>query len=95
MKKKYVLKNKRRFFTFVFLVLMGMTAVINGATRTYGYREPSYETIIVRQGDTLWGIAENYNKRGDIRKYIYDVMVLNNLEDCQIIEGMELKIIVE
>ncbi|ABN52007.1 MAG TPA: LysM peptidoglycan-binding domain-containing protein [Hungateiclostridium thermocellum] len=95
MKKKYVLKNKRRFFVFVLFVLMGLTAVISRATSIYGYREPSYEAITVKRGDTLWSIAENYNKRGDIRKYIYDIMILNNLEDCEIIEGMELKVIVE
>lgn len=74
---------------------MGLTAVISRATSIYGYREPSYEAITVKRGDTLWSIAENYNKRGDIRKYIYDIMILNNLEDCEIIEGMELKVIVE
>jgi hypothetical protein len=95
MKKKYILKNKKRFFIFVLFLLIGLTAIVNGATNIYGYRNPSYETIVVRRGDTLWSIAEFYNKRGDIRKYIYDVMVLNNLQDCQIIEGMELKIIVE
>jgi len=38
MKKKYVLKNKRRFFVFVLFVLMGLTAVISRATSIYGYR---------------------------------------------------------
>ncbi|HHV28681.1 LysM peptidoglycan-binding domain-containing protein [Acetivibrio mesophilus] len=95
MKRKYILKNKKRFFTFILFMLMGLTAVISGATSTYGFREPSYKTITVRRGDTLWNIAEDYNKYGDIRKYIYDIMVLNDLEDCQIIEGMELRVIVE
>jgi len=43
---------------------MGLTAVISRATSIYGYREPSYEAITVKRGDTLWSIAENYNKRG-------------------------------
>ncbi|HOQ36711.1 MAG TPA: LysM peptidoglycan-binding domain-containing protein [Acetivibrio sp.] len=94
MKKRYVLKNKKRFFTFIAVVLIGFCTIIN-ATRSYGYKEPEYKTILVRRGDTLWGIAERYNKRGDIRKYIYDVMVLNNLENCDIFEGMELKVIIE
>jgi len=50
MKKKYVLKNKRRFFVFVLFVLMGLTAVISRATSIYGYREPSYEAITVKRG---------------------------------------------
>ncbi|HPD00506.1 MAG TPA: LysM peptidoglycan-binding domain-containing protein [Acetivibrio sp.] len=94
MKKRYVLKNKKRFFAFIVLMLVCVCTVIN-STRTYGYKEPEYKTIFVRRGDTLWGIAQRYNKRGDIRKYIYDVMKLNNLESCDIIEGMELKVIIE
>lgn len=94
MRKRYVLRNKRGFFVFVLFILMSLTAVIS-ATSTYGYQEPSYKIITVRRGDTLWNIAEDYNKRGDIRKYIYDIMDLNNLEGCQIIEGMELKVVIE
>ena len=94
MKRRYVLKNKRRFFVFIVFTLICLCTVIN-ATRTYGYKEPEYKIIFVRRGDTLWGIAERYNKRGDIRRYIYDVMNLNNLENCEIFEGMELKVIIE
>lgn len=63
-------------------------------SKAYGYREPTYRTIVIRNGDTLWNIAEKYNIKGDIRHYIYNIKKLNNLSDSEVIEGMELKVIV-
>ena len=38
------------------------------------------QTVIVKSGDTLWDIAEQYKPDNiDIREYIYDVKTLNNI----------------
>jgi len=89
MKRRYVLKNKRRFFTVLFTSLL-LIFIFSFSVK--GQPEQSYETIKIAKGDTLWEIACRYNKGGDIRKYIYELKKLNNLSDSQIFEGDEIKI---
>jgi len=91
MKRRYVLKNKPRFFSVITIALILITTPLF-VVSTYGQGEQNYEVVRIAKGDTLWGIAEKYNTKGDIRKYIYDLKILNNLESSQIIEGSELKI---
>ncbi len=91
MKKKYVLKNKKRFSIFLVVVALLVNALLITNT-VYGYKNINHKTITVRYGDTLWEIAGRYNNRGDIRNFIYDIKELNKLDSSDIIEGMELKI---
>lgn len=86
MKKKYILKNKKRFFSFLF-VLSLLTFFIIYTNVVSGYKEPSYQSIIVNQGDTLWSIAEKYGNNSNIRKYIYELKKINNLESGIILEN--------
>lgn len=92
MKKRYVLKNRKRFTGFLVCFLAVMFTLVY-ATSVHGYREPSYKVIRVQKGDTLWSIAQKFNKRGDIRKYIYDIKKLNNLSSSEIFEGDELMVV--
>ncbi|MDQ2087012.1 LysM peptidoglycan-binding domain-containing protein [Herbivorax sp. ANBcel31] len=94
MKKKYFLKNKKRFVCFIAFVLVSIFTIIS-MTNTYGYKNDSYEIIKVNSGDTLWEIAIQYNERGDIREYIHRLMEINNLDNSEIREGTELKVIIE
>lgn len=94
MKKRYVLKNKMRFCLFIALVFASLFIMFS-VNRVYGYKEPTYKTITVKGGDTLWSIASKYNNKRDIREYIYKLIKLNNLENSEIVEGSELKVIVE
>ena len=91
MKKKYVLKNKKRFFSIIFtLSIIIFTTLF--ATNVYGYKTPTYKEITVRSGDSLWAIALKYSNSSDIRKYIYEIKKVNNLETSDIYEGTQLKI---
>lgn len=91
MKKKYVLKNKSRFITIVIIfVLLFFTTIY--ASSVYGYKEINYRFVTVRNGDTLWDIANDYRKNCDIRKYIYKIREINNLKDSIIYEGDILKL---
>lgn len=39
------------------------------------------ETVVVKNGDTLWGIAEEYKPNGIyILEYIEDIKALNNID---------------
>lgn len=89
MKKKYVLKNKVRFYTVVFTTLFVIFTFVF-TTSVHGFKEKTYETITVRRGDTLWDIAVRYNKSRDVRKYIYEIKKLNSLSDSIIYEGDKL-----
>ncbi len=91
MNKRYVLKNRRRFFTIVLVVTL-LTACVFAGTAAYGYDEPSSTTVTVKAGDTLWNIAKECYSSGDVRKHIYDIQLANNLTSCNIHPGDELLI---
>ena len=91
MKIKYTLKNKKRFFSIIFtLILVLFTTLF--ATKVYGYKELSYKQITVRNGDSLWAIALKYSNENDLRKYIYKIKKFNHLESSDIFVGTQLKI---
>ncbi|PYG87540.1 LysM domain-containing protein [Ruminiclostridium sufflavum DSM 19573] len=79
MKKKYILRNKRRFFGFLFF-LSFVSFIMIYANAVSGYKESNYRSIAVNTGDTLWSIAEKYGKDYDIREYIHSLKKINNLE---------------
>ncbi|HHW00778.1 MAG TPA: LysM peptidoglycan-binding domain-containing protein [Clostridiaceae bacterium] len=86
MKKRYYLKNKKRFATSILLAILVVFAFLC-VTSVYGYKETSYDNVYVKKGDTLWDIAEKYKQRGDIREYIKEIKKINNLESDIIFEG--------
>lgn len=91
MRKRYVLKNKRRFCTAI-IALSVVLSTLFFATSSYGSAEKQYETITVQSGDTLWEIADRYNKGGDIRRIIYEIKEANNLTGSMIYAGDILRI---
>jgi LysM repeat protein len=94
MRKRYVLKNRKRFCFFLAFVFTTVLTVFS-VSSAYGSKGQTYRTIVVRSGDTLWSIAERYNKDGDIRRYIHEIKKLNNLKSSMIIQGTDLKVIVD
>jgi hypothetical protein len=91
MKRRYVLKNKTRFFTVIFSLSLILTVVLF-ASSAYSFEGERFDTVKVQKGDTLWNIAGDYCKNGDIRRFIYEIKKINNLSDSQIYEGDDLKI---
>ncbi len=51
-----------------------------------------YNIVIVREGDTLWKIAEANNTNGDLRELIYDIKEINKLDSPVIQPGQQLLI---
>ena len=50
-------------------------------------------TIIVQEGDTLWGIAKNaVGEKVDVRQSIREIITENNLDGANIHPGMTLKV---
>lgn len=49
------------------------------------------KTITVCKGDTLWEIAQkNYDGKGDIRKYVYQIREANGLPSSRLTVGQTL-----
>lgn len=91
MKRKYVLKNKRRFAVIV--MLFSLITIFTGLMVNAGavsQTQNANNIIYVVQGDTLWEIALDYAQNSDPRLYIYEIKKLNRLEGDKIIAGQEL-----
>ncbi|MDF2987072.1 MAG: Peptidoglycan-binding LysM [Eubacterium sp.] len=93
--KRYVLKNKVKFFSFIFLTSLIIFMMVYTVSVS-GHKEPCYETVTINSGDTLWSIAQQYNSDNrDIRGYIHDIKKLNNLDSSLLIENTSIIIPVE
>lgn len=93
MKRRFVLKNKKRFYSFIFSValLIALVIIFNFNNNALGFVSPEYDTVYITEGDTLWAIATTNLKRGsDIRKYIHDIRQLNDLETSTLYVGQQL-----
>ena len=93
-KNKYVLKNKRKFYTFLFFISL-ITFTLVYTTSVAGYEEQQYQSIVVHSGDTLWSLAEKYSKDSNIREYIYDVKKINHLDSGILYENTAILIPIE
>lgn len=94
MKKKYVLKNRKRFYSIISLLVF-VTVLIVVSANVYSQRTEKYESVVVKKGDTVWSIAEKLNLRSDTRRVVSKIITLNNLTDCRIFEGTELLVPVD
>lgn len=81
--------NKKRFITSITIMLLIVISVFN---LCFAKSEMITEDYVVSAGDTIWSIACE-NADGDIRKYIYELREINNLNDCMIYPGQVIKII--
>lgn len=88
---KLKLKNKFRFLTSLFVLSLILTLFI-GSIVSLGEKPLILKDIFVQPGDTLWSIASDENIKMDIRDYIYEIKILNDLKDSTIYPGMVLKL---
>ena len=93
---KYYIKYKVRFTTFIASILIIfaiMLGAIFGTTVSGASVTKAYYVITVEPGDTLWSIASEYgSNRNDVRKLIYEISNLNELETSNIYIGQQLLI---
>ena len=93
---KYYIKSKVRFTTFIASILIIfaiMLGAIFGTTVSGASVTKAYYVITVEPGDTLWSIASEYgSNRNDVRKLIYEISNLNELETSNIYIGQQLLI---
>ncbi|MGI5838292.1 MAG: cell division suppressor protein YneA [bacterium] len=93
--RNYRLKNGRRLISVV-LVFAAALLALCAVTRTEVNAQDSAELlrIVVRPGDTLWDIAGEYGRGGqiDIRRFIHQIRKTNNLMTSDLTPGQVLYI---
>lgn len=88
--KKYELRNPVRFYTAIAVIIV-VIATLFAAGKVYGKKANDLVGVVVTKGDTLWSIAEECNSGTEIRKLIYEIKEINNLDSNDLIfEGMTL-----
>ena len=91
-KHHYRIANPVRFFIFIFLCTMILTFAaftIIGSGRADAAAVHTYAQVTVSESDTIWGLVEKYNPDGniDVRRAIYDVCEINDIDAGDIQAG--------
>ena len=100
MRKHRVIKRRTEWRVIVIPIVI-ITALIwfsysmiNMPSAEERYEDMEHYSVVVRSGDTLWSIAEDnideYSPK-DIRKVIYDIKKMNDLDNDFIQPGRLLK----
>ncbi len=79
-------------FVLVTVLLTVVVAMNIGASASE--ENIQYISHIVEPDDTLWSLAEEYGTDGDIRKTIYDIKRLNQLDSSDLVIGTRILIAV-
>ncbi len=87
MNRKYKLKNKKRFYSFVIVLIIAFSSLLFATNIKGETTDVQYKPITVEKGDTLWGIAKRHYTDGDIRNYINVIERVNNITGSTIYEG--------
>ena len=95
--RKYIIVDSKRFFifiTFIFVLLSLVISLIFTLPRAHSsIQKQNFEEYSVLNGDNLWNISLKYiPKDYDVRKMIFDIKELNNMETSCIYEGDIIKI---
>ncbi len=91
-KHHYRITDPVRFFLFVVISIMIIVFAaysIAGAGKAEASATRTYTQVTIQDGDSLWGLIEMYNPDAhiDIRKAIYDVYEINDIDESDIVPG--------
>lgn len=97
-KKRYRVVNRRKFISFLAIILtiiiVSTTILLTRDNKVYSsiYKE-NYISMNIKEGDTLWNIAINHMPKGyDVRKMVFEIIELNNIENASIYPGDSIKL---
>lgn len=92
---RYYIKSKTRFCLFLLICLLISAGFFHSfiGRQVNGYNEASYTAVKVLDGDTLWDMAATYkDKDTDIRKAVYTIKEVNNLQGSELQAGTDIYI---
>ena len=92
------LRLTRRGRLLVTLLLLGLVMALftifsgySAASGEAGKQVPT-RTVVVGEGDTLWGIASTVAEPGETRELVHEIQKLNSLPGPELVEGQELAV---
>lgn len=91
-KHHYRIVDPVRFFLAVLISIMILVFAgysIVGATRAQAATVHTYTQVTIQDGDNLWSLVEMYNpdKHIDVRKAIYEIYEINDIDEADIRPG--------
>ena len=95
MKRRYKIKNKYRFITFIAVMVIACSMLLGAIfpVSAAHQQEANYIEVKVQSGDTLWNIARIYGSSNkDIRETVYEICQINGVEAGSIYPGQVLKV---
>ena len=87
-------KKGKRCLLFVLVAILTTIVTALSIVASANDEAKEYITYIVQPNDTLWSIAEEYGTDGDVRKTVYEIKKVNQLQSSDITVGEELLIAV-
>jgi len=82
-----------------FLVVLSLTVVLGagfamkaGAGNSLSHSGPSYVSVVVTPGETLWSIATTSAGSGDVRAMVDEIMSANSLTVPDVAAGQILRV---
>lgn len=95
-RRNMVIVSKFRFSLFLSIILLVLTLLINGLLNGVIARGDTYSdylNVFIREGDSIWDIAQDNNPYNeDIRKIVYEIEKANDLEGKYIQPGDVIKV---
>jgi LysM repeat protein len=88
-------RRGRIVVVLVFLtLLMGAVLALGGYSAATGERGPAQptRTVVVEEGDTLWGIATEIAGPGEVREVVHELEELNALPGPELAEGQRIAV---
>lgn len=92
-KEKNTSNNSKLNLIMVVLIATIIILVTILSYTAFTQKETSYKNIEIEDGQTLWEIVESeFGNNVDIRKYVYQIKKINNLQNSNIHPGQIIKI---
>lgn len=94
---KLKVKDRKKFnrfllFTFLLFTIVSylLISMINQSVAKGFQNKLEYKEIVVKNGDTLWSIAESLKEDKDIRETVYEIKKLNGIKSDELFIGDKL-----
>ncbi|MFO7814584.1 MAG: LysM peptidoglycan-binding domain-containing protein [Halanaerobiales bacterium] len=90
-------RSKLQIVLVISVILVSIIIIISILSlKVMTEKEVYYKDIEIKNGQTLWQIVENeFGSDSNIRKYVYQIKQINNLQNSNLSPGQVIKIPIE